>query len=157
MRYFYRIFCGCFFVGFQFILLNSCSKFDKEEPIPSYISIRKIDLVVPDSLKDKQGSASASISDAWIYIDDKLQGVYQLPAKFPEEFLKIHTATPTDSSTKTPIFESFAANYINGLNKLYTSPKDDLTKNYNAFVQGCVDCHHAFCPGPIKAINKLKI
>ena len=81
----------------------------------------------------------------------------KLPEKFPEEFLKIHTAKHTDETTKTPVFDGFANNYINQLNKLYGSPKEELTNNYNAFVQACVDCHHAFCPGPIKTINKLKI
>lgn len=64
-------------------LLPSCSKFDKEEPIPSYISISSIDLIVPSSLASQQGTASAKISDAWVFIDDQLQGVYELPAKFP--------------------------------------------------------------------------
>lgn len=63
--------------------LSSCAKFDKEEPIPCYISIPSIQLVVPDSLKGTQGTASAKISDAWVYIDDKFQGTYELPAKFP--------------------------------------------------------------------------
>lgn len=72
------------FLLFVFLIaLSSCSKFDKEEPIPSYISIASIELVIPDSLKSKQGSASAKISDAWIFIDDKLQGIYELPATFP--------------------------------------------------------------------------
>lgn len=80
-----------------------------------------------------------------------------LPEKFPEEFLKIHTAQPTDSETKKASFEDFADNYISNLNNLYTSPKEDLTKNYNAVVSACASCHSQHCPGPLKAINKLKI
>jgi cytochrome c556 len=80
-----------------------------------------------------------------------------LPAKFPEEFLKIHTAKPTDSETKKASFEGFAENYISNLQVLYNSPKEDLTKNYNAVVNACASCHSQHCPGPLKAINKLKI
>jgi cytochrome c556 len=80
-----------------------------------------------------------------------------LPDKFPEEFLKIHTAQPTDSETKKASFEDFADNYISNLNALYNSPKEDLTKNYNAVVNACASCHSQHCPGPLKAINKLKI
>lgn len=65
------------------IFQSSCEKFDKEEPIPSYISVPSIQLIVPDSLKSIQGSASAKISDAWFFVDDKFQGTYELPAKFP--------------------------------------------------------------------------
>ncbi|MCE9539689.1 MAG: hypothetical protein K8R85_10790 [Bacteroidetes bacterium] len=80
-----------------------------------------------------------------------------LPEKFPEEFLKIHTALPTDSETKKESFEGFASNYISNLQALYHSPKEDLSKNYNAVISSCVSCHSEHCPGPLGAINKLKI
>lgn len=81
----------------------------------------------------------------------------ELPEKFPEEFLKIHSATPTDSDTKKESFEGFATNYINNLQTLYHSPKEELTQNYNAVITACANCHSQHCPGPLKAINKLKI
>lgn len=80
-----------------------------------------------------------------------------LPEKFPEEFLKIHTAKPTDSDTKKASFDGFANNYISNLHALYSSPKEDLTQNYNAVINACASCHSQHCPGPLKAINKLKI
>ncbi|HEX8515203.1 MAG TPA: hypothetical protein VF868_03315 [Bacteroidia bacterium] len=80
-----------------------------------------------------------------------------LPKEFPEEFLKIHTAQPTDSETKKASFEGFADNYISNLQALYNSPKEDLKRNYNAVVNACASCHSQHCPGPLKAINKLKI
>lgn len=84
-------------------------------------------------------------------------GKGNLPEKFPEEFLKIHTAQPTDSETKKASFNDFANNYISNLQTLYSSPKGDLTKNYNAVINACASCHSQHCPGPLKAINKLKI
>lgn len=80
-----------------------------------------------------------------------------LPKEFPEEFLKIHTAQPTDSETKKASFDGFANNYISNLNALYNSPKEELTKNYNAVITACANCHSEHCPGPLKTINKLKI
>ena len=79
------------------------------------------------------------------------------PEKFPEEFLKIHTAKPTDSETKKASFDGFADSYLNNLQTLFHSPKEDLTKNYNAVITACANCHSEHCPGPLKAINKLKI
>jgi hypothetical protein len=79
----YQLFFTILSIVLSSILLISCSKFDKAEPIPSYISVSSIDLIVPDSLKTLQGTSSAKISDAWVFIDDKLQGIYELPAKFP--------------------------------------------------------------------------
>ena len=80
-----------------------------------------------------------------------------MPKTFPEEFLKIHTAKPTDSETKKASFEGFASNYVMSLKGLYSSSKEDLNKNYNAVVEACVSCHQEHCPGPLKAINKLKL
>ena len=53
--------------------LFSCKKENVIE-IPSYITIESITL---------DENATHNITDAWVYIDDKLQGVYELPASFP--------------------------------------------------------------------------
>ena len=80
---FYPAFLRAFPVVLFLLVLVSCNKFDKEERVPSYISIPAIEFIVPDSLKADQGTASAKITDAWIYLDDKLKGIFELPAKFP--------------------------------------------------------------------------
>lgn len=80
-----------------------------------------------------------------------------LPKEFPEAFLKIHTAEPTDSETKKASFDRFANNYVSNLQILYNSPKEELTQNYNAVINACAGCHSEHCPGPLKTINKLKI
>lgn len=76
---------------------------------------------------------------------------------FPEEFLTIHTAIPTDSSTKKESFEGFAKNYLSNLKKMYSSPKTELKANFNSVVMACVSCHNDHCPGPLSAIYKLEI
>jgi hypothetical protein len=59
------------------LLLYSCNK---EEPIPAYIHIDKIDLKTNYSI---QGSNSHKIIDAWIYVDDQLVGAFELPCTVP--------------------------------------------------------------------------
>jgi hypothetical protein len=51
----------------------SCKKKDIDN-IPSYITINSVIL---------DGNSTHNITDAWVYIDDNLQGVYELPANFP--------------------------------------------------------------------------
>ena len=80
-----------------------------------------------------------------------------LPTKFPDSFLKIHTAKPTTSNTKPASFDNFATDYINAVKVLYSSPKEDAKRNYNLVVQKCESCHQISCPGPLKKINALKI
>lgn len=81
----------------------------------------------------------------------------KVPDKFPEVFLKIHTAIPTDSETKKPSFDGFATAYLNSLTQLSKSNATDAKPNYNAVVQACENCHSEHCPGPLSAIRKLKL
>lgn len=62
------------------IIFFSCSKEDYEATIPAYISIPSISLTTDYAT---EGSASSNITDAWVFINDDLVGVYELPAKFP--------------------------------------------------------------------------
>lgn len=65
-------------VFFILTFLSSCEPKD-EDGIPSYIHIERIGLTTIDG----QGTASHKITDAWVYIDDKLIGAFELPATFP--------------------------------------------------------------------------
>ena len=51
-----------------------------EAEVPSYISIEKFSLSTNYST---EGTNSHNITDAWVYIDNDLVGVFELPAKFP--------------------------------------------------------------------------
>jgi hypothetical protein len=56
------------------VLFTSCDYINPEESIPSYISIDKIELDHEDAI---------GISDAWVYVNYELIGVFELPAEFP--------------------------------------------------------------------------
>lgn len=61
------------FIGLGF---SSCEIINPEEEIPSYIHI--------DSISLNAGySAPHSITDAWLYVNGQLQGVFELPATVP--------------------------------------------------------------------------
>lgn len=60
------------------LFLNSCKEKDVE--IPSYIFINDIDLQITDV---NQGSSRSSISDAYVFLNEKLVGIYDLPATVP--------------------------------------------------------------------------
>ena len=55
------------------ISIISCKK-SSDNDIPSYITIGNFTL---------DGNSTHNITDAWVYIDDNLQGVYEIPANFP--------------------------------------------------------------------------
>jgi len=54
--------------------LPGCNLINPSEPVPGYLQIDKI------SLDNEDGSG---ISDAWVYVDNNLIGVFELPAKIP--------------------------------------------------------------------------
>ncbi|MBN1199315.1 MAG: hypothetical protein JXA23_08185 [Bacteroidales bacterium] len=74
------------FLAFIPVLILSCEKFKGDQEIPAYITIDSLYL----STTSNQGSASANIVDAWVYLDDNLVGAFQLPARFPVLALGTH-------------------------------------------------------------------
>lgn len=63
------------------VLMNlvACDFINPSEETPSYI---RIDTMILHS-DTWHGTNSAKITDAWVYINDKSVGVYELPAEFP--------------------------------------------------------------------------
>ena len=71
---------GTAFILGLFTLLSACDVLDPEEQIPAYMEIDGFTLTV-NPVTD--GSASSKITDAWVYSDGELIGVFELPCKFP--------------------------------------------------------------------------
>lgn len=65
------------FIGVTFL---SCSKKDFESVVPSYITINDVSL---STTYISEGSNSDNITDVWVFLDENLIGVYNLPAKIP--------------------------------------------------------------------------
>lgn len=73
MAYFYRF----FLISLVVPLLFSCKK-DVEAEIPSYLTINSI------TAKDSNNKVmSSNIKDAWVYVNDKFKGIYELPVSLP--------------------------------------------------------------------------
>lgn len=72
-----QLFYSLFFALF---LMTGCDKFEGDQSIPSYIRIDSIGVKITSSI---QGTASASLTDAWVYVDDQLIGCFELPAVIP--------------------------------------------------------------------------
>lgn len=59
--------------------LTGCEIINPAEPVPSYIAVDHFDLAAAPLL----GGNSQKITDVYVTIDNKYQGAYGLPAKFP--------------------------------------------------------------------------
>lgn len=75
-------------VLFIIITVVGCKVFDPAEELPSYIKINAINLTTDYAT---QGTTSNSITDAWVFVDEKFIGAYELPATFPLLYEGTHT------------------------------------------------------------------
>jgi hypothetical protein len=94
------------------LVFASCQKEDTEG-IPTYLKIDNITL--------DEGNTTSNITDAWVYVNDQLQGVYELPAKFPVLEEEIQTVRIKAGIKVNGIASSRIAN------PFYTSYYEDIT------------------------------
>ena len=69
------------------ICLTGCQLIDQPEPAPSFIKVDFFDFNISSS---DQGSESEKITDVWVYLDNNLEGVYELPATIPLHYKGVH-------------------------------------------------------------------
>ncbi len=69
---------------------------------------------------------------------------------------KIRCAWPTALEERNPAFEASAIAYLQWVRMLDSKPAD-LRSAYEGVVGGCLACHANSCPGPILAIEKLRL
>lgn len=62
------------------ILISACEVFDRPEEIPSYLEITDISLSTDAGV---EGENTERITDAWVYMDNQLLGIFELPARIP--------------------------------------------------------------------------
>lgn len=102
----------------SWFLFFSCSKEKLEADVPAYLSIDAISLTTNYL---EEGSNSQNITDAWVYINDNLIGVYELPAKFPVLYegsyeLKVYGGIKENGIAATRTRYLFYAPYVEQVN-----------------------------------------
>lgn len=76
--------------------------------------------------------------------------------KFPDYYLRIHSAKFTDNTDNDAFFKEQADNYIKAQQLIY-SDSTNAKEHFNAGVDACLKCHEQKCGGPIPKIKKLYI
>lgn len=67
-------------VFFLVFILSSCVK---NNPLPVWLDIDGWSLQANPALNTDEGELSHNLTDAWVYVNDKLIGVFELPCKIP--------------------------------------------------------------------------
>ncbi|GAA3782430.1 hypothetical protein GCM10022271_13420 [Corallibacter vietnamensis] len=82
----------------------------------------------------------------------------KMPAEFPLEFLKIHSAELTKAKDRNATFESFSKLFIQTEKEIFNQASTQpIEERFNNAVNVCISCHQTNCTGPIPRIKKLLI
>jgi hypothetical protein len=131
------------FIGITSLLLFSCKKEEKPAapvaPEMSEMSVLMLQMYEENEKVRQKILKGEDLSD------------------YPEEFLKIHTASLTDPADRNEKFKLFSDVYLSSLKSVFETPKDSLKDSFNQSINSCIACHQNFCPGPIPRIQKLLI
>ena len=105
------------------LIIFACQKEENSNTIPTYL---KIDAITLD-----ENNTTSNITDAWVYVNDQLQGVYELPASFPVlkndiQTLRIKAGIKLNGIASSRIAYPFYASFIDTV--LFT-PNQTITVN----------------------------
>jgi len=111
---------------FLFIFI-SCEKDDK---IPSYLKVNNVNL----NYNQNFGSITENITDVWVYFEDNLQGVYEIPVEFPvlEEGIKnirVKAGIKANGIASTRIQYPFYSSFLDTINLV----KDETIEIFPTF------------------------
>lgn len=135
-----------FFVFSIIISFSSCNT-DEKKKKPEELTVREQSemAALMNKMYDENEKVKQEIIDG------------SVPKGFPQDYLKIHTATLTDPSDRTQTFKAFSDVYINNLKSVFETNEESLKNKFNATINSCIACHKTTCLGPIPKIKKLLI
>lgn len=89
------------------LLASSCVK---NNPDPTWIVIEKWTVEANPNIVDEPESLHHNLTEAWVYVDNKLMGVFELPVKIP---------VLTEGSKEIRIYPAIKNNGISATKKIY--------------------------------------
>lgn len=89
-------------------------------------------------------------------VKDSLDQGLTVKTDFYEEFKRIQTAHATEPEKIDDTYQAMAGAFLDNYAS-FEQTSQNQTEAFNIMLQNCLVCHQQKCPGPVKAINKLKI
>lgn len=72
-----------------------------------------------------------------------------------KKILSAHATEPAKAAS--PEFKTWGTAYLKGIETLINSSPENAEFAYTSLISSCMNCHQAFCPGPIVRIKKLTL
>ncbi|NBX79610.1 MAG: hypothetical protein EBQ94_04395 [Flavobacteriales bacterium] len=141
-------------------VVSSCVK---NNPDPSWLQVNEWDLV--DNISLNEGELTQNFSDAWVYVDDQLIGVFQVPFKIPilksgPVNIKLFPAIKNNgiSATKKvyPFVKTFEVNAVLTQNQtLVINPITQYKENLNFWIEDFEDLNFKIVSDPNTSATDL--
>ena len=138
-----------------FFLFSACVK---NNPDPAWLQVNDWSISANPSLSLQEGELTENISDAWVYINDELIGVFQVPFKIPilkegNVTFKIYPAIKNNGVAATKKIYPFLKEYvINGTlvkNQIFTiNPTTQYKENLNFWIEDFEDASFQITDDP---------
>jgi hypothetical protein len=145
-----------------FFLLSACVK---NNPDPAWLQVNEWTISANPSLSLAEGELTENISDAWVYINDELIGVFQVPFKIPilkegNVTFKIYPAIKNNGISATKKIYPFLKEYvINGTlekNQVFTiNPTTQYKENLNFWIEDFEDTGYQIEDDPNTSAAKI--
>lgn len=137
------------------LLLTACGK---NNPDPSWLQINAWSLNANPNYGGAEGSLNHNISEAWVYVNDEVMGVFQLPCKIPilkagTFNIKIMPAIKNNGIAATKKIYPFLDNYeVTGTlvqnQTLVLSPVTKYKDNISFTIEDFEDINSSLIPDP---------
>ncbi|HAW19757.1 MAG TPA: hypothetical protein DCX14_06205 [Flavobacteriales bacterium] len=89
-------------------------------------------------------------------VRDSLARGEEIQTKFLSRFKSIHTDHATEPEKIDDVYNGMASSFLTSYERFEESDTNRV-EAFNQMLDACLACHQQKCPGPIKAINKLKL
>lgn len=89
-------------------------------------------------------------------VHDSLKAGKQIHTDYLSRYKSIHTDVATEPEKIDEVYDGMAANFLTSYEN-FEKDTNDKAATFNLMLDACLACHQQKCPGPIKAINKLKL
>lgn len=94
--------------------------------------------------------------DQLILTRDSIKEGHTVSRKLLDRFKTIHSDIPTEADKIDETYHAMADMFLASYEQFEVDTTNQI-EVYNNMITNCIACHQNKCPGPVKAINKLKI
>ena len=94
--------------------------------------------------------------DEMALVSDSIEAGKEVSTDFLAEFKRISSAHATEPEKIDEVYHSMANAFLENY-KMFEEHANSDVEAFNIMIDNCLVCHQNKCPGPYKAIRKLKI